>query len=418
MDKDFEDAVVMHPEMAGSLIRNLYQRFSINEMIDSMYTFLGNPVMVAFSHKKQSMYYSCGESIEYEFNIPDETVRRRENAMGEVQNREDIARKLRTLQPVIIGNGDYFPGKRRILVSITDGIGSGHTVGTLAVFEAESPFGDKDPAVVKLFAEAISEKCSSQTFRATLMHTPYEQKIQNLIQGRNTDKDKKWLREVFGSGPYMFSVGICDVRKKDRFQIETLQRELAWRAGMDITILRGSYLVLLANLSKKDYSKEAKKLEAFAGSENLAIGLSDVFGDINELNRFYSQAKLALKYAEDNSFDQGVYYFARLQAEIFIHKAASIMGMEEFGSKRVSDLIDYDARNGSNYYETFLSYMRNGMNNERTRDDLHIHRNTLIYRLSRIREITMMPDNDESAFFRLYLADLIRREIETSKTAG
>ena len=64
-------------------------------------------------------------------------------------------------------------------------------------------------------------------------------------------------------------------------------------------------------------------------------------------------------------------------------------------------LIEYDKKNNSNLSATLYYFLMNQKNTGQTAKQLNIHRNTLVYRLTRINEITGFDLNSEMMVFRL-----------------
>jgi carbohydrate diacid regulator len=60
-------------------------------------------------------------------------------------------------------------------------------------------------------------------------------------------------------------------------------------------------------------------------------------------------------------------------------------------------------------HQTVVSWCESGFNLVRAAAALHIHRNTLIYRLDKIARLTGRPTNDHRATLALYLACLADR---------
>ncbi len=64
------------------------------------------------------------------------------------------------------------------------------------------------------------------------------------------------------------------------------------------------------------------------------------------------------------------------------HPAASIMCHPVLDRLRL-----YDEENGTDYYRTLKTYCANNYRNAKTAADLHVHRNTLLYRLERLSDL-------------------------------
>ena len=62
--------------------------------------------------------------------------------------------------------------------------------------------------------------------------------------------------------------------------------------------------------------------------------------------------------------------------------------IQRFCEEIVGPLVRYDERHRSNLLDTINAYFEHHGNVSQTAEDLFIHRNTLVYRLERIQELT------------------------------
>jgi purine catabolism regulator len=69
----------------------------------------------------------------------------------------------------------------------------------------------------------------------------------------------------------------------------------------------------------------------------------------------------------------------------------------------VIPLVDYDQRRGSDLTNTLSVYFDTGANATETADRLFLHRNSLLYRLERIQELTGLDLKEPEARFALQL---------------
>ena len=70
-------------------------------------------------------------------------------------------------------------------------------------------------------------------------------------------------------------------------------------------------------------------------------------------------------------------------------------------STALKTLKSHDAEKNSSLYETLFHFLINERNTQRTAQALHIHKNSMLYRLNQIRELVDLDlDNPE---LRLYL---------------
>lgn len=77
--------------------------------------------------------------------------------------------------------------------------------------------------------------------------------------------------------------------------------------------------------------------------------------------------------------------------------------------KLVLPLVDYDHRRGSDLVRTLRVYFDTGANASETADRLFLHRNSLLYRLERIQELTGLDLKRPDARLALQLGLLANR---------
>ena len=76
----------------------------------------------------------------------------------------------------------------------------------------------------------------------------------------------------------------------------------------------------------------------------------------------------------------------------------------DFIQEVLGSLIQYEQSRKGELLSTLIVYLDQNQNIKRTADSLHIHTNTLSYRLKRIEEILVTDLNDSQSLFNIHLA--------------
>lgn len=84
-----------------------------------------------------------------------------------------------------------------------------------------------------------------------------------------------------------------------------------------------------------------------------------------------------------------------------IVKACSGDGERSYYCRGLEQLLQTDKSQGTHYVETLRSFFRNNQNVSAVAEELYLHRNTVNYRLSKIREI--LEDDFDDYRIRLHL---------------
>jgi sugar diacid utilization regulator len=88
-------------------------------------------------------------------------------------------------------------------------------------------------------------------------------------------------------------------------------------------------------------------------------------------------------------------------------------GIEAFMNDQVGALLEYDSRHHSGLLITLAQYFDSGCNIDRAAAELSVHRNTLKYRLKRIRELLGRDLNDGPTRLNLHLATRVWLTLES-----
>ena len=126
------------------------------------------------------------------------------------------------------------------------------------------------------------------------------------------------------------------------------------------------------------------------------------------LGPVYEKAQIARRIAY--SYDQQeAYVFRPTGIREFILGVSNHEEFLAYSALVLEKLVDYDRKNNTELVDTLRTYLDAGGNLQRTAERLFIHRNTLNYRLKRIREITETDINEPFTRMALEFAFVIHQ---------
>lgn len=128
----------------------------------------------------------------------------------------------------------------------------------------------------------------------------------------------------------------------------------------------------------------------------LAIGIGRPVDALTGLRDSYREARQALSMARRLA-DPNPLYFGELKVYRLLFLLEHHPELASFCHEIIGTLIEYDRTQGTALIETLTAYFAHKGNLSQTSEALFIHRNTLIYRLERVREISGLDlDNPET----------------------
>lgn len=152
-----------------------------------------------------------------------------------------------------------------------------------------------------------------------------------------------------------------------------------------------NFISVIIRESKSDENKEYPDLlMGLISKLGLNCGYSHIFYRFIDLQCYYIQSKAALaegekKNPESNLWNFSDYYFLHL-----ISLVSNMTNIKSMCHSNILRLREYDNTYGTDFVQCLRIYLYNGCNIAQTGNELFMHRNTLTYRLEKIKEIIGM----------------------------
>ncbi len=276
---------------------------------------------------------------------------------------------------------------------------------------------------------------------ADTVHTPGQMDIEEEL----ADHLERWMRLHSDEQNQMEKnsvlLSILDQSYESRSMAEYRLKVLKWKEDAEIAVyvfdppqtalalfrkvsdlfpalhvlIYGDRLTAVFSGTDRERSKMEKDLLLFLKQSQCSCGASPVFKDIFLLHEQY---ELALTAAEKCGTDMGKGIILHFP-EIAFPYGLDLLKRECGGwliHPAVQRLKEYDRENHTEFTETCRIYLQCERNIARTARVLSVHRNTLLYRIERIREIVHADLEDHEV--RLHLLLSFALESDPEKTVG
>lgn len=184
---------------------------------------------------------------------------------------------------------------------------------------------------------------------------------------------------------------------------QAVRRAAREEAAGSLLVARGTQVVLLAD-AEADWEglRQAVIRELGGGTARLAVG--EHCATVADFPRSYRQARLAMRLLRSAESDDQAVRFDDLGVYRLLIGNDTLEEVERFVQRWIGPLLDYDRQRGADLIRTLGHYLDRGGNYESTAKALIVHRNTLKYRLQRIRQVSGHDLSDPETCFNLKLA--------------
>ena len=170
-------------------------------------------------------------------------------------------------------------------------------------------------------------------------------------------------------------------------------------------------IVILTDLSEKLYPRQTvpELFRNFLEQNGLCAGQSDHFPDPYELKTYFDQAYAAVYLGQAFRDERPVIPYEDYKIYNLFLCTESSDPFTQFSSEAVRRVHEYDIKNGTQYLETLYHYLGCHCSVQKAAEKLFVHRNTVAYRVSRMRSLLGLSFDDDYQNYINFTSCLLRR---------
>lgn len=169
------------------------------------------------------------------------------------------------------------------------------------------------------------------------------------------------------------------------------------------------HIVILMDGRATNQKNNLKQFEKFLINNNLRSGISDLFTDLYLLPKYYNQAISALHFSSILNDEDTIVLYDNYKFYDLIQNFDDNNKLLDYCCLAVKEIKHYDIEHNTNYFETLFQYLACNKSLAKTSKVLFIHKNTVTYRITKIKELFNLDFNDFYHNFELYYSCLIIR---------
>lgn len=139
------------------------------------------------------------------------------------------------------------------------------------------------------------------------------------------------------------------------------------------------------------------------------VGVGTSYEYIEDFKKSHQEAKNTLAISRIAAKEQKVYFYEDLGIYALITQITNGKFLDDYVESKIGKLIKADQMQEGELCETLETYLEHNCNANATAEALFIHRNTMRYRMDKIKRILDEDISDMSVFLELKLAFAIKR---------
>ena len=118
------------------------------------------------------------------------------------------------------------------------------------------------------------------------------------------------------------------------------------------------------------------------------MGIGKAYTEIRDFYKSYEEASKCIRVIEKTGGGQGIYQFEEIGLYNLIMELGNRQIVDEFIENTLGAVLKYDRENNTDFLKTLTGYLWNNNSLLYASRELHMHRNTVKYRIGRIEELT------------------------------
>lgn len=286
------------------------------------------------------------------------------------------------------------------------------TVGVATVVEKE-PLFEEDRELLVIACKAILFEMLYRE-RTAMQTTPYFSLLKDVIENTASENEIRERCQVlhlkFPKAMRLLGIKFSDY-KKNSLSLFFLKETLLASIPPCFCIIYDESLLLI--MSEQYFNKALlNMIQQVFPNDDTRIGVSRIFKNILGLRGAFEEMRAIQSVYQKLDLERPLTYYEDIQLYHFMEIASKENDLNLFCSPLVHQLDRYDKENGTLLKQGLEAYVESSRNIQRAADKLHVHKNTLYYRLKRAEELFELDLNDEDLCFNLQFSFRMQRMIK------
>ena len=294
---------------------------------------------------------------------------------------------------------DRYVKYRRIMGVIRIGK---RAVAGIGVIEQNYPFSEDDLELTSLLCTIISAELQKKKFTQHSRGYVYESFIEDLLDKKITNSKivserAQYLNLGLKKNMQILTIDINEF-DNEHYSLDYVRNLLESMIFNCKAIVYNNNIVLIISSDKAltTNTEEFTLFKEFLHKFKMRGALSRSFLKLEELSHYYAQSLDALRIGSHLDPEENLYTYNDYAIYHIADVCAQTVELKHLCHPSLAILMEHDSHNGTCFAQTLYAYLKNGRNISQAAEELHFHRNTMIYRLERATHIMQidLADND------------------------
>lgn len=388
----FQDEILL-ANYSEEILAASSDRQSLLKMLEITYKYIGNPLRVIDSaHNMVASYWGSSTLDEPQW-IECEKSKMFSQEYNDTCNADIDFRRhmLSSSEPYVMNYPDIFKHRQRILRIRQKEM----NIAFVSELEYNRPFTDFTSQILQIFGRFASIKLSNDAHFFCSYDSPASELLLYVLKSERINPLK--IQQLTNSAglnfrKYLYLIYITDGDMFDSREKMIYIRNILDRFffGCLTQIIDGKVIILLDSDQCVKSPIQGNRLKEFINTlrlNDIFAGVSRSFRNIIQAPQALKQAKKAYIYSKQNQLSGSLFYYEDFVLDDLVQTFLIKESLEHLVEPGLYELIQHDKKHNGSLMETLTCYLNNQLDIRLTSEKLHVHFNTLKYRIQKIQDI-------------------------------
>ena len=386
------------------LIQVLHSNKGIHALIDEAYSVLQNPILLVDAGYK--ILASRQANVEKRPDLEEQSNQ------GYMNEQNIIAmKKARLYEKARESKYPYYSKQSSehdawiTALVFVHGIESAH----IAVMETNRKFTEEDFELIDFLCRLVSLELQKTDFyktNASLKHSFFlSELLDNHMRDINTINQRiKSLNWKVTDFMYIMTITEQQADFFDR-KAQLISKQLNQLLPHSRWVIYEGKIVFLLCLSdqSKTLFEENSSLQEFLKINDLNASISRCFSSFLDIRKYYEESLTAYDFGLKLSPNSQIFMYEDFICQHIGKILSKTYDLEDFYHTGIMQIKKYDKEHKTNLLETLKEYLKYPDNPSAASKNLFIHKNTLFYRMSKIKELFPIDLSDGEDRLKMHL---------------
>jgi DNA-binding PucR family transcriptional regulator len=338
-----------------------------------------------------------------------------------------ILKLMQGEEPVRIEGIEDIGLGNRVAVSIRK---NNEVIGYIWVVDEEARLSDEQLKLLKMAADSARSELLQIHARKKKKQEGYQDFLWQLLSGRFTTREavEEKFRQLNLEIPASYAAVVFKFKEDISNKIEQrigyiFKTNQHVSVSFFVVVQREIILIVSPYMNKQTLAEKevsrfihffTEEMEEKFNAQNILGASGSVYEELNKAVKSYQEAQEVIRLIERFPSElKGVSSYPELGILRYLDVIFEKKSKEGYEHPAIEKLVKYDKQNKTNLLETLEVYINNDSNVNDAAKVLHVHMNTLNYRIKRIAAITDINLKNTNEKMSLYL-DLKLKRLEES----